>query len=52
MQFVRKMVGFHGQIIDFKQLIREKVGLSGQVVDFQSIVPMNRNGWGTNARKR
>ena len=30
MQFVREMVGFHGQVIDFEQLIRRKVGFYGQ----------------------
>ena len=30
MQFVREMVGFHGQVVDFEQLIRWKAGFSGQ----------------------
>jgi hypothetical protein len=29
MQFVREMVGFHGQVIHFEQLIRKKAGFSG-----------------------
>lgn len=28
---VRKMVGFHGQVVDFKQLIRKRAGLSGRI---------------------
>ena len=30
MQFVREMVGFYGQVINFEQLIRRKVGFHGQ----------------------
>lgn len=30
MQFVRETAGFHGQVVDFKQLIRRKVGFAGQ----------------------
>ncbi len=30
MQFVREMVGFHGQVVDFEQLVRWKAGVSGQ----------------------
>ena len=29
MKFVREMVGFHGQVVDFEQLIRWKAGFSG-----------------------
>ncbi len=29
MQFVREMVGFHGQVVDFEQLIRLKAGFHG-----------------------
>ncbi len=29
MQFVRELVGFHGQVADFEQLIRKRAGFHG-----------------------
>ena len=29
MQFVREMVGFYGQVVDFEQLIRKRAGFHG-----------------------